>query len=74
MEPSNPQLGDSNALIAQERSQPNTERGRAGVSQRNRRAWSPYSQPTSTAIGKPEPKQLNKETMIKIYFPPNLGG
>lgn len=74
MEPSNPQLGDSNALIAQDRSQPNTERGHAGVSQRNRRAWSPYPLPTSTAIAKTELKQLNKETMIKIYFPSNLGG
>lgn len=34
MEPSNPQLGDSNALIAQESSQPKTERGHTGVSQR----------------------------------------
>ena len=34
MEPSNPQLGDSNALIAQESSQPKTERGHAGGSQR----------------------------------------
>ena len=51
-----------------------TPRGHAGVSQRNRRAWSPYPLPTSTAIAKTELKQLNKETMIKTYFPSNLGG